>query len=179
MNPKPKLTMWMSETDTNAKKKPWYDIKPIIHPELKPEEAIALKYTIKTIEYYMKKGDYQFVLNRASEKGLYDYVDEILQMQEILDMDTNIRIDKALYLAAKNGHEDIVLLLLYTDLNNENTMFPNTELLTREDLLYAIKKSAERYPDIAIMIQRYYLEEVYMDKNDRASFEYEKWINSV
>jgi hypothetical protein len=173
--PKPLLTMWMSETDKNIKKKPWYDIKPIIHPELKPEEATALKYTIKTIEYYMKKGDYQFVLNRASEKGLYDYVDEILEMK-----DPFIKLDRALELAGKNGHEDIVLLLLYTDLNNENTPFPTSELLTRDDLLYAIKKSAERgYADIGIMIQRYYLEEVYADKNDLASLEYEKWIKSA
>ena len=112
---KPILTMLMTEMNPDDHT-PWYEIEPIVKPRLTKAETKVLKYSIKIIDYYLKKGDYQFVLDKASEKGLYEYVEEILKME-----DPDIKLNRALYLAGKNGHEDIVLLLLHHDLKNENT----------------------------------------------------------
>lgn len=157
---KPILTMLMNEMNPDDVT-PWYEIEPIIKPRLTVGETKVLRHSIKMIDYYMKRGDYQYVLDKASEKGLYEYVEEILKME-----DPEIKLNRALYLAGKNGHEDIVLLLLHHDLRNENTFVHIAKLLTRDDLLYAIRESFEsHYITIAIMIQKYYLE-MYEDKNE-------------
>lgn len=157
---KPVLTILMNEMNPDDDTL-WYEIEPLIKPRLTKAETKVLRYSIKMIEYYMKRGDYQFVLDKASEKGLYEYVEEILKME-----DPEIKLNRALYLAGKNGHEDIVLLLLHHDLINESTISTIAKLLTREDLLYAIRQSfVGHYTTIAIMIQKYYLE-MYEDKNE-------------
>lgn len=161
--PKPILTMWMPEySDDN---RPWYDIDPIVKPPLKPEELRDLRYTIKAIDFFMSREEYQIVLNRASEKGLYDYVEEVLNMER---GDLDLDLSRALYLAAINGHEHIVLLLLHYDFENENSPFYLATLLTRGDLIYTIRHAVVAgYPEIAIMIQKYYYE-MYEDKNEYA-----------
>lgn len=157
---KPVLTMLMNEMNPDDHT-PWYEIQPIIKPRLTPSETRVLRYSIKMIHYYMKRGDYQYVLDKASEQGLYEYVEEILKMEN-----QEIKLNRALYLAGKNGHEDIVLLLLHYDLINESTISNIAISLTRDDLLYAIRESfANHYPTIAIMIQKYYLE-MYDEKNE-------------
>jgi hypothetical protein len=140
---------------------PWYEIQHLIRPRLTQSETKVLRYSIKLIDYYMSQGDYQYVIDNASEKGLYEYVEDILKMK-----DEEIKLNRALYLAGKNGHGDIVFLLLYHDFKNRSKIFNIAKLLTREDLLYAIRQSfVGHYTTIAIMIQKYYLE-MYEEKTE-------------
>lgn len=158
--PKPILSMWMPEySDDN---RPWYDIKTIEKPELTSEQISELKKKIDAINRRMKKGDYQFALDMASENGLYDFVDEILTTIE----DPDLQIGSALHLAGKNGHEDIALLLLHHDFKNEYSVMWIARPLNKYDILYAIRQSVKGgYAEIAIMIQKYYME-MYDEKND-------------
>ena len=69
---------------------------------------------------YLDKGEYQYVLDKASELGLLDFVDLLLNQSEKEEL--YLRLDKALESASYYGHLDIVERLLDSDVNTERYM---------------------------------------------------------
>ena len=64
------------------------------------------------------------------------------------------------YLAAMNGHEHIVILLLQTDYHYRNNYDYISEPLTEDELLFAMRQAYNvGYTDISVMIQKYISDE--------------------
>jgi len=74
--------------------------------------------------------------------------------------DIDVNLGTALYLAAMNGHEHIVILLLQTDYHYRNNYDYISEPLTEDELLFAMRQAYNvGYTDISVMIQKYISDE--------------------
>jgi len=153
----PIKSRWMSESEIPT---PWYDIKPIVHRELNESERSEVSLALKMIRFQLAKQNYQYALDKASKYGLYNIVSDILE-SDILEMeDIDVNLGTALYLAAMNGHEHIVILLLQTDYHYRNNYDYISEPLTEDELLFAMRQAYNvGYTDISVMIQKYISDE--------------------
>lgn len=136
--PKPNLKPKLPKQKTQDKP---VEIKEIVkqpsHEYLSSIEDTDIREYEQQLRDYYYAGEYQYVLDKASQLGLIDSVKKLLYISEYVPM--NLNLADALYSASYFGHFEVIEALLDNDIENER-FFGKEPRLETESLLPIFSK---------------------------------------